>query len=100
MNAPVLDVRDVHLARGERQILAGASFGVPRGALVALMGPSGSGKTTMLRAIAALEPFRPWRHQAGRRHARRRRSVRPGKRCTRCAAGSGSCSSFTTCSST
>jgi ABC-type polar amino acid transport system ATPase subunit len=30
---------------------------VPRGGLLALMGPSGSGKTTILRVIAALEPF-------------------------------------------
>jgi ABC-type polar amino acid transport system ATPase subunit len=53
----VLDVRDVRLRRGTRQILDRVSFSVPPGGLVALMGPSGSGKTTMLRAIAALEPF-------------------------------------------
>jgi len=53
----VLDVRDVHLRRGERRILTGISFAVERGELVALMGPSGSGKTTVLRAIAALERF-------------------------------------------
>jgi ABC-type polar amino acid transport system ATPase subunit len=33
------------------------SFSVPAGGLVALMGPSGSGKTSILRAIAALDPF-------------------------------------------
>lgn len=53
----ILDVRDVHLRRGERRILAGATFSVARGGIVALMGPSGSGKTTILRAIAGLEPF-------------------------------------------
>jgi polar amino acid transport system ATP-binding protein len=53
----VLDVRGVHLQRAGRQILAGTTFSVPRGGVVALMGPSGSGKTTMLRAIAALERF-------------------------------------------
>ena len=53
----VLDIRGVHMRRGARRILAGATFTVPRGGIVALMGPSGSGKTTMLRAIAALEPF-------------------------------------------
>jgi polar amino acid transport system ATP-binding protein len=53
----VLDVRDLHLRRGARQILSGISFTVPRGGLVALMGPSGSGKTTILRAIAGLERF-------------------------------------------
>lgn len=51
----VLEVRDVHLRRGGRQILAGLSFVVPRGGVAMLMGPSGSGKTTVLRAVAALE---------------------------------------------
>jgi polar amino acid transport system ATP-binding protein len=53
----VLDVRDVRLRRGTRQILDRVSFSVPRGGLLALMGPSGSGKTTMLRVVAALEQF-------------------------------------------
>jgi polar amino acid transport system ATP-binding protein len=53
----VLTVRDVSLRRGARQILNRVGFSVPRGGLLALMGPSGSGKTTILRVIAALEPF-------------------------------------------
>jgi len=57
MSETILEVRDLHLRRGERRILAGASFSVARGGVVALMGPSGSGKTTILRAIAGLEPF-------------------------------------------
>lgn len=55
--AGVIEIRGVSLRRGTRQILERVSFGVPRGGLLALMGPSGSGKTTMLRVIAALEPF-------------------------------------------
>jgi polar amino acid transport system ATP-binding protein len=55
MNA-VLDVRDLRLSRGSREILRGVSFQVTRGEVVALMGLSGSGKTTVLRAIAKLEP--------------------------------------------
>lgn len=57
MNETILDVRGLHLRRGERRILSGATFSVSRGVVVALMGPSGSGKTTILRAIAGLEPF-------------------------------------------
>jgi polar amino acid transport system ATP-binding protein len=53
----VLTVRDLHIQRGPRAIVQGASFDVARGEIVALMGVSGSGKTTMLRAIAGLDPF-------------------------------------------
>jgi polar amino acid transport system ATP-binding protein len=53
----ILDVRDLHLRRGERRILGGATFSLARGGVAALMGPSGSGKTTILRAIAGLERF-------------------------------------------
>src|ERR1041384_504119 len=47
----------VCLQRGPRPILAGVSFDIARGDVIALMGPSGSGKTTVLRVIAALEAF-------------------------------------------
>jgi ABC-type polar amino acid transport system ATPase subunit len=53
----IVTVRDVHLRRGSRSILSGASLTVGRGEIVALMGASGSGKTTLLRAIAGLETF-------------------------------------------
>ena len=57
MTANLLQLNDVRLRRGEREVLAGVTFGVTRGEIVALMGPSGSGKTTVLRLIAGLEPF-------------------------------------------
>jgi ABC-type polar amino acid transport system ATPase subunit len=57
MTAAILEVRSLHLHRGNRRVLAGATFTVRRGGIVALMGPSGSGKTTILRAIAGLERF-------------------------------------------
>ena len=53
----MLDVRNLHLRRGERLILSGATFSLTRGGVAALMGSSGSGKTTILRAIAGLERF-------------------------------------------
>ena len=57
MTAAILEVRGLHLRRGDRRVLAGATFTVTRGGIVALMGQSGSGKTTILRAIAGLERF-------------------------------------------
>src|SRR5205823_893028 len=59
--APVLDVRDISLRRGAREILRHVSFTANHGEIVAIMGASGSGKTTMLRVIAGLE-----RHDSGR----------------------------------
>ena len=53
----ILNVNDLRLARGKREVLRGVSFAADRGELVALMGLSGGGKTTILRAVAALEPF-------------------------------------------
>jgi len=56
MSTPLV-VRDLGLKRGARVILEGVSFDLARGELCALMGASGAGKSTILRAVAALEPF-------------------------------------------
>ncbi len=53
----ILSVNELRLSRGRREVLRGVSFAADRGELVALMGLSGGGKTTILRTIAALEPF-------------------------------------------
>lgn len=47
----LIEVRDLHYARGERVIFNGLSLEVPRGEITAIMGPSGTGKTTLLRII-------------------------------------------------
>jgi hypothetical protein len=39
--APSSDVRDLHLRRGDRRILDGATFSLAHGGVAALMGPSG-----------------------------------------------------------
>lgn len=52
-----LVVRGLTLARGARPVLRGVDLEVAPGEVCALMGVSGAGKTTVLRAIAALEPF-------------------------------------------
>ncbi|MDE3154333.1 MAG: amino acid ABC transporter ATP-binding protein [Acidobacteriota bacterium] len=57
MNAPVLDIRGLHLAFGAREVVRGVDIRLARGECVALMGLSGVGKTSVLRATMALEPF-------------------------------------------
>jgi ABC-type polar amino acid transport system ATPase subunit len=54
---PVLDVRDVRLRRGAREILRGVTFSATSGEIVGIMGSSGSGKTTILRTIAGLDRY-------------------------------------------
>jgi len=55
MNEPdptaLVECRDLVFGYGERVVLDGVSFKVPRGKVTALMGASGGGKTTMLRLI-------------------------------------------------
>ena len=51
MSSPLIEFRDVRFGYGERAILDGVSFSVPRGKVTALMGASGGGKTTVLRLI-------------------------------------------------
>jgi len=53
----VLAVRDLEVQRGEQRVLRGVDLNVARGELCALMGVSGAGKSTVLRAVAALQPF-------------------------------------------
>lgn len=47
----VIEVRDLHYSRGQRQIFTGLDIDIPRGKVTAVMGPSGTGKTTLLRLI-------------------------------------------------
>jgi len=50
-STPLVVLRDLHFAYGDRPILQGVSLEVPRGTIIALMGASGGGKTTVLRLI-------------------------------------------------
>jgi heme exporter protein A len=51
-----LELADVGLFRGGRELIAGLSFSLRAGQLALLMGPNGSGKTSLLRAISGLAP--------------------------------------------
>jgi ABC-2 type transport system ATP-binding protein len=50
-----VQVEDLVVRRGKREVLRGLSCVIPRGAVTGLLGPSGSGKTTMLRAIVGVQ---------------------------------------------
>jgi polar amino acid transport system ATP-binding protein len=55
MSAPVLEVREVTKAFGEREVLRGVDVSVAEHEALALIGASGSGKSTLLRCIDLLE---------------------------------------------
>jgi Fe-S cluster assembly ATP-binding protein len=51
MNEILLEVKDLHVNAGEKEILKGVNLTVKRGEIHALMGPNGSGKSTLSNAI-------------------------------------------------
>lgn len=57
--APLVALRDVHLAFGANAVLRGINLEVRRGQAVSIIGPSGSGKSTILRCLTGL--LRPQR---------------------------------------
>src|SRR4051794_32344645 len=53
-----IEVRDLVVARGRREVLHGVSCDVRRGSVTGLLGPSGSGKTTLMRAVVGVQVVR------------------------------------------
>ncbi len=51
---PLVEMRDLHLAFGEKKILTGVNLQVQRGERLVIMGQSGSGKSTTLRLIMGI----------------------------------------------
>jgi phospholipid/cholesterol/gamma-HCH transport system ATP-binding protein len=52
--SPKIDVRDIHFAVEDREILRGITVAVRPGEILCVMGLSGSGKSTLTRCIAGL----------------------------------------------
>nr|MEC4579211.1 ABC transporter ATP-binding protein [Candidatus Parabeggiatoa sp.] len=48
---PLIKIRGLRFARGNRWIFDDIDIDIPRGKITAIMGPSGTGKTTLLRLI-------------------------------------------------
>jgi ABC-2 type transport system ATP-binding protein len=53
--AAAVQIDDLVVRRGKRDVLRGLSCAIPQGSVTGLLGPSGSGKTTMLRAIVGVQ---------------------------------------------
>jgi len=55
---PLVEIRGLRFARGDRMIFDGVDLDIPRGKITAIMGPSGTGKTTLLKLIGGqLKPL-------------------------------------------
>jgi len=57
MNSPdkvdyLFEVRGLHKTFGDRCVLAGVSFSIPRGGMFSVLGPSGAGKSVLLKCLA------------------------------------------------
>jgi len=52
----LIEMEDVAITLGGREIVAGVSFGLTNGMKLGLVGPNGSGKTTILRAMSGEIP--------------------------------------------
>jgi ABC-2 type transport system ATP-binding protein len=52
-----VEVRDLVVRRGRREVLHGISVAVPQGIVTGLLGPSGSGKTTLMRCLVGVQTF-------------------------------------------
>lgn len=52
---PIIEIRNLHKAYGDLEVLKGVDLVAPRGNVVSLIGSSGSGKSTLLRCANLLE---------------------------------------------
>ena len=51
MNMQKLEIKDLHVSAGEKEILKGIDLTVEKGEIHAIMGPNGNGKSTLLQTI-------------------------------------------------
>ncbi|MEU2258312.1 ABC transporter ATP-binding protein [Nocardia xishanensis] len=53
--AAAIEVRNLTVRRGKREVLHDISLTIPRGSITGLLGPSGCGKTTLMRSIVGTQ---------------------------------------------
>jgi ABC-2 type transport system ATP-binding protein len=51
----VIEIANLRVVRGSREVLPDLSVTVPAGQVVGLLGPSGSGKSTLIRAVVGVQ---------------------------------------------
>src|SRR6187402_2210076 len=56
LGAVVLEAKNIKKGFGDRVLIDGLSFTLPRNGIVGVIGPNGVGKTTLFKAIVGLEP--------------------------------------------
>ncbi|PXX56459.1 ABC-2 type transport system ATP-binding protein [Nocardia tenerifensis] len=54
-SSPAVEVRNLVVRRGKREVLHDVSLTMPRGSITGLLGPSGCGKTTLMRSIVGTQ---------------------------------------------
>jgi ABC-2 type transport system ATP-binding protein len=52
---PSVEVRDLHVTRGAKEVLHGLTFALEPGVVTGLLGPSGCGKTTLMRTLVGVQ---------------------------------------------
>ncbi|MEV8215226.1 energy-dependent translational throttle protein EttA [Leifsonia sp. NPDC077715] len=53
----VIEAKDLEKGFGDRKLIDGLSFTLPRNGIVGVIGPNGVGKTTLFKTIVGLEPL-------------------------------------------
>ena len=57
LGSVVIEAKDLRKGFGDRSLISGLSFSLPRNGIVGVIGPNGVGKTTLFKTIVGLEPL-------------------------------------------
>ncbi len=57
LGSVVIEAKDLRKGFGDRMLIDGLSFRLPRNGIVGVLGPNGVGKTTLFKTIVGLEPL-------------------------------------------